>query len=298
MISQASTDDVVWQCPVCASAHLSPVAKLNTSQVAPSDILRCADCRLEFIHPLVCGDESPRSAVTATLYRQAMKSQYHDSRSRITSLVRNRIQLYTRLLGRKPQRILEVGAGTGWMVKEFADQGLESCGIELNEEFIEWARHNLHVSLINGDITDCDLTALGNFDVVYSSQTLEHILTPQRALLNMTTAVRTGGLVHIDVPNANSWGSRVRRWYHGDNNWGVIKLPHHQIGYYPATLKYLLQLSGLQVIQVSECPTTHPVLGHFILPNSARARMAILGTRLLGHGYLLVALAQKMCGNS
>jgi hypothetical protein len=58
-------------------------------------------------------------------------------------------------------------------------------------------------------------------------------------------------------------------------------------------MKSLLQRSGLQTIQISEQPTNHKVLGLTILPTSLRARLAVFGTRMLGHGYMLVALARK-----
>jgi 2-polyprenyl-3-methyl-5-hydroxy-6-metoxy-1,4-benzoquinol methylase len=283
-------------CPACGSGNSVEVAGLDAQP--KRTVLRCSACRLEFATPLSSGADSDQSAITSPIYIELMKGSYESSLTRINALVRRRLDLYTKLLGRPPQRILEVGAGTGWWVKAYQEAGLEAYGLELDLDLVRWASERLNLSLIPGDITACDLSQLGQFDIVYSSQTIEHILTPQIAITNMASALRPGGILHVDVPNADSWGSRVRRIFHGDGKWGVIKLPHHQLGYYPITIKSLLERAGLQVIQVSENASNDRVLGQFILPTSVRTRLARLATHFFGHGYLLVALARKSCNAS
>jgi SAM-dependent methyltransferase len=252
---------------------------------------------LEFVFPLVAGSNSTESAVTSPDYIQAMVTQYHFFLPRIRTLAQRRLALYTAMLGRRPVSVLEVGAGTGWMVKEYQDGGLRSVGVELDANLVSLAHEQLGLSLIPGDITNLDVARLGSsFDIVCSSQTLEHILAPRAALLNMAKAIRPGGIVHIDVPNANSWGSRVRRIYHGKGNWGAIQLPHHQVGYHPATLRCLFELVGFEDVSVSERPTSHTVFGQTILPTAFHSRLFIQASKLLGHGYLLVGLARKPGG--
>jgi SAM-dependent methyltransferase len=150
------------------------------------------------------------------------------------------------------------------------------------------------VALVETDINLHDASKLGEFDVVFSSQTIEHIHTPRQAIANMAKSVRTGGLLHIDVPNANSWGSRVRRVRHGPDNWGSLWLPAHQVGYYPETMSQLLGGAGFEIVEISERPTNHGVFGQTILPESWKSHAAIFVSRVLGHGYLLVGIGRKL----
>ena len=275
-------------CPICDSLKVNRIAVLGER-----GILRCQTCRFEFVDPFLWSDQFTASAITQPEYIEAMRTQYEVASSWVGKLADRRLEYYARVLGRKAGRILEVGAGMGWMVKAYRERGIDAVGMEIDADLVRSASKLLGVSLISADICKFDIDSLGTFDIICSSQTLEHIFTPQSALTNMVAAVSVGGLVHIDVPNAASWGSRVRRVRHGKHNWGVIELPHHQVGYYPATIGRLFRHSGLDIVEVSERPTDHDVFGQTILPTTLSSRVAIFASRILGHGYLLVAVGRK-----
>jgi 2-polyprenyl-3-methyl-5-hydroxy-6-metoxy-1,4-benzoquinol methylase len=236
---------------------------------------------------------SPHSSVTAPEYIEGMKNQLERARPWVVRLAKNRLRYYERLLERRPKRILEIGAGTGWMVKAYQEEGIEAAGVELDPQLIEYAQSQLGLKLIEADINLGELSDAGEFDVVFSSQTVEHIHTPRKAITNMAKSLRDGGLLHIDVPNANSWGSRVRRIRHGRDNWGAITLPAHQVGYFPESMSRLLSDASFEIIEVSERPTDDHLFGQTILPVALRSRAAIFASRILGHGYLLVAIGKK-----
>lgn len=230
---------------------------------------------------------------TSPSYLEAMKSQFAEKRPLIQVRAMRRLELYTRLLGnRVPARILEVGSGTGWMVWAFNQLGVEALGVELEADLVASASA-LGSNVKQGDICQMNCSGWPLFDVVCASQTLEHITAPRLAIRNMVRLVRPGGLIHVDVPNAGSWGARVRRWRHGDSNWGVIALPHHQIGYQAKSLGRLLEDAGLTVLQLLEKPTNDGVYGQTIIPSAFRSRIAMQLSRFVGHGYVLAALAIK-----
>ena len=237
---------------------------------------------------------SPHSSVTAPEYIEGMKNLYEAARPWVDRLATNRLRHYERLLGRRPVRILEIGAGTGWMVKAYRQQGIEAVGLELDPQLIEFTQRHFGVPLIEANINLRDTSNLGEFDVVFSSQTVEHIHTPRQAIVNMAKSLRMGGLLHIDVPNANSWGSRVRRVRHGAENWGSLWLPAHQVGYYPESMSQLLGGAGFEIVEISERPTNHSVFGQTILPEGWKSHAAIFASKVLGHGYLLVGIGCKV----
>jgi SAM-dependent methyltransferase len=279
------------QCPVCDGKDFRLLAQLDFSE--KRQVLRCALCQLEFVHPFLPNNDEATSASTLEDFRQVMLTRHAFSAQHINERADHRLAYYERLLGQKPRRILDVGAGTGWMVNAYSQRGVDAVGLEIDREFVEHAKTR-GANVIHGDICQIDIAALGEFDVVCSSQTFEHLLKPKHALKNMVKAMRLGGILRIDVPNADSWGARVRRLRHGTQNWGVIWLPYHQIGYYRRTFTLLFKRQGLEILEISERPTDHSIHGEIILPAARLSRLAVHATKLLGHGYLLAGVARKV----
>lgn len=284
------------KCPVYGSSGLRKVGRL-----ADGPVWRCRDCRLEMTDR-VLGSGMPASAtgspaistVTSPEYIAAMVGRYSSLRDLIGERASNRLRLYTDCLGRRPARILEVGSGNGGMVKAFRDMGLTSEGLEIDEALVSLARaEGADVRL--ADISRVDPRGFEKYDVVFSSQTLEHILTPRAAMRNMRELTREGGLIHIDVPNSASWGARYHRICRSKARWAMLEPPHHQIGYHPASLARLFEDAGLQVLKIFERPTDDRTFGQTILPTAFFPKVAISLSRLLGHGYLLVGLAGVPC---
>lgn len=277
-------------CPACANQSTITVARIGSQ----FDVLKCTQCSLEFINPLVSGVTTESSSDTAPEYIERMKEEYPLVRSIVKERATERLRLYTRLLdGKQPTKLLEIGSGPGWMIRAYKDLGLDALGIEIDNGLVSIAQ-SLGVNTIHVDICKWNCADSPSYDVVCASQVLEHILTPQTAIQNMAQFLRPGGLLHIDVPNANSWGSQVRRCFRSQRNWGAIALPQHQIGYFPVSIKRLFDNAGLKLIGVFEKPTNDKVYGQIILPRSKTSRLFIYLTYLLGHGYLLIGLAQKL----
>jgi SAM-dependent methyltransferase len=278
-------------CPCCGSERTPQVAALQSGQV---HIVRCAACHLDFVDPFVQSGESSSSSNTSQGYIQAMKSQYQELQPLIKHRAAQRLEFYTKLLNRPPKSILEVGSGTGWMVRAYQDAGIQAVGLEIDPELAVIARDVIGADVRKADICSVEEIAdLSDYDIVCSSQTLEHILEPRLALKNMTAALKTGGILHIDVPNADSWGARIKRVVHNDRKWGVIALTHHQIGYYPQSMQRIFTDTGLAIVSILERPVDDDVFGQTILPKKALSRLAMQLYHYAGHGYLLVGIARK-----
>lgn len=71
---------------------------------------------------------------------------------------------------------------------------------------------------------------LGSYDFVLCEQVLEHLPTPERAIQNLASLLKPGGILHISVPGVNNT--------HG--------LPHYfYAGFPPQTLEYFSEKAGL-----------------------------------------------------
>jgi hypothetical protein len=71
---------------------------------------------------------------------------------------------------------------------------------------------------IHSDITDyCATTDLaGSFDLVVADHLLEHMAHPEQATLGFNHLLRTGGMLHLGVPDASLFTDRFYRLIHAD----------------------------------------------------------------------------------
>jgi SAM-dependent methyltransferase len=97
---------------------------------------------------------------------------------------------------RDPLRVLDAGAGRALRLKFPANVRL--TGIDISETAL--AAHTALSERIVGDLQTYPL-APEAFDVIVCWDVLEHIDDPVSALLNMSRALATGGLLVIGAPN-------------------------------------------------------------------------------------------------
>jgi ubiquinone/menaquinone biosynthesis C-methylase UbiE len=118
------------------------------------------------------------------------------------------LERYAPLRGRK---LLEVGAGCGvnlvaWMRKFGVDaRGIEPGGAGF-EDSLDAARDLLVANgLDRSRIQDAEGESIPfpdeSFDIVYSANVLEHTREPARVLEESVRVLRTGGVLHFEIPN-------------------------------------------------------------------------------------------------
>jgi SAM-dependent methyltransferase len=125
------------------------------------------------------------------------------------------------------RRTLEVGSGPGLTVAAARlVKGAEAYGVEPGDD--EYGG-TLDFSWRLLDLLGVPRTAIvrgtgeaipfpdGHFDVVYSSNVLEHVDDPPRVIAEMVRVLKPGGYGHIVVPNYGSW------W---EGHYGLVWLPH------------------------------------------------------------------------
>lgn len=105
-------------------------------------------------------------------------------------------------------RVLDVGCGTG-SVTLIANRGRGNTvrAIEPDPDRAATARAR-GIDVHNGVLDDAYLADRGRFDVVMSSDVLEHLAAPADLLRRFVAAARPGGLVILSVPNVAHWTVR------------------------------------------------------------------------------------------
>jgi SAM-dependent methyltransferase len=102
-------------------------------------------------------------------------------------------------------RILEVGAGIGWIEVICAQRGLDCSAIELNPLFREAAlelaaEHGVEIDIQLGSIETTDL-GKERYDVIIATSVFEHVPQYGRGLARIYEALRTGGVFYFYSTN-------------------------------------------------------------------------------------------------
>lgn len=130
-------------------------------------------------------------------------------------------------------QVLDLGCGTGELLASLTDRQWIRTGLDISTTgIVEGRRTHPDITFIEADATG-DLTnhiALGTFDVVVSTETLEHVTLPRRFLQNAYQALKPGGRLVLSVPYngyvkqlAVAALGRTDGYYNPLWDWGHIK---------------------------------------------------------------------------
>lgn len=107
--------------------------------------------------------------------------------------------------------VLDVGCGVGWPTRQYArlTQG-QVTGIDSSKESINQAREKAAkegLDNLSFQVMDAEELRFENdtFDVIICSEVLEHLLTPQKTLNEMSRVVKSTGQIVITTPNPWYW---------------------------------------------------------------------------------------------
>jgi ubiquinone/menaquinone biosynthesis C-methylase UbiE len=105
--------------------------------------------------------------------------------------------LLSRLAGRTPRRVLDVGCGTGFLAFRFAELGHTVTGIDLSPQMIDRARHKADQEALQIDFRVGDAVDLDCADETYSLVVARHVIwnlpDPERGVAEWLRVLRPGG---------------------------------------------------------------------------------------------------------
>ncbi|MGH8601422.1 MAG: class I SAM-dependent DNA methyltransferase, partial [Gammaproteobacteria bacterium] len=103
----------------------------------------------------------------------------------------------------KRKRVLDCGCGTGRFSLFFTDLGAEVTGIDSSPRMLEQARAK--VSKARFELSDIfNFQFRDKFDIIVSSQVLTHLHAYAEPLAGMERALKSDGVILIDIRNAIS----------------------------------------------------------------------------------------------
>jgi 2-polyprenyl-3-methyl-5-hydroxy-6-metoxy-1,4-benzoquinol methylase len=123
------------------------------------------------------------------------------------------VRVYERQYGRKPRKVLDVGAGGGHFVEACRRVGIQAEGVELSDDSRAFSKQTWGIELDGRDFTDVYKEYSG-FDVVTFWGLLEHTPNP----IDIATCARkvvessdSGGMVLSKLPRWNSLSAAAQR---------------------------------------------------------------------------------------
>lgn len=147
-------------------------------------------------------------------------------------------------------RVLDAGAGSGYVAMHMAEKGLSVQAIDITPLHVADASHNIktwgleeRVSVALADYHDLSNFTDGSFDGIYTMETFVHADDPSKVLHNFYRLLRPGGvLVHNEVDiNHNSPLLQ-----------DVLRLSHCQNTLQEGVLAHMLQDTGFVNVQVDD----------------------------------------------
>jgi hypothetical protein len=269
------------KCPICGMGDPKHRGRI---------FYTCTNCQLDFVFPFHQAESyqvgTAKSSVTDAGYLQMMK-QYATHREKLARpMAKRRLEEYIKILGKKPVSICEVGAGDGAFATPYKELGIDYVGVDINPDLVSQAQSlGRNVLLGEPDILQ------SKYDVIVFSQVLEHILEPIDFMRKVRNLSR--GIIHIDVPNRNGLVSKLRILKPTNTEWGFLQFPHHQLAYSEKSLRYLLSLTSLDVIQMSAKGNFDKTWGQLSANVPMHKRIALELSGFLGLSSLLVCIARK-----
>lgn len=145
-------------------------------------------------------------------------------------------------LTHQPARVLDAGCGRGWMIEAMSHvfPGARFTGIEPSEQESANARANGH-EVISDRITK-NMSLGQRFDLAYSTNVLEHTISPADFLHGLRSLLEPGGTIVITCADATHVGAEIM---FSDQNFSFL----------PAHLHQLAERANLQVVSWQAAPS-------------------------------------------
>jgi len=145
---------------------------------------------------------------------------------------------------RKTNKMLDVGCGPGLFLIEAKKRGWEVYGTEFTDNQLKYL-NDKGINTLKGKLTNESFEA-GMFDVIISSEVIEHINNPVEEMQHFYRLLRKGGLVYITTPNFNA----IERFFL-KGNYNIIEYPEHLCYYTPKTINLLLSNNGFKKLKIT-----------------------------------------------
>lgn len=240
------------QCPVCKSTDFAEVMQAKDYTVSGEmfGISHCKACTHRFTNPV------PGQSEIAPYYKSAeYVSHTNTSKGLINSLyqrvrkitLRSKRKLLERSTGIRQGKHLDVGSGAGAFLATMKAAGWDCLGLEPDPDARAVAKADFGVDA--KPIEELFALPDGTYDAITLWHVLEHVHELDAYMAKLKALLKADGRLFIAVPNYTSLdGQRY------EAQWAAYDVPRHLYHFSPTSMKRLLELSGLKLIEMKRMP--------------------------------------------
>lgn len=205
-----------------------------------------------FVHPYP--DHATLSAYYNANYRKASADFYPKSASRRQRCFQRALLLWPYLRGRT---VLELGCGGGFMSWAMSFFAKSTMGVDISEGSIAYAKAHFQKSVFwCADLHAVATEMRETFDLVFSSELLEHLPGVDEFMAAIVATTRPGSLVYVSAPDASH-----RHVPKNIQTWGDICPPEHLQWFGKHNLARLFAMHGFEPYRYLYAPkAAHNVL--------------------------------------
>ncbi|MEW6268374.1 MAG: bifunctional glycosyltransferase/class I SAM-dependent methyltransferase [Thermodesulfobacteriota bacterium] len=223
-------------CPLCEAEEFRPVAMRDGFRM-----VECRGCGLWYLNPM------PTPATLIALYEESYfasaspghrgYSHYAGMADDLRATFARRLALVDAYVGQG--RLLDVGAGFGYLADAARDRFAERWALELSAAAAN--RISPEHRVVVAPFESADLPRR-YFDVVSMQDCLEHFRDVASALRKARELLRPGGALLAVTPDTGSWLARLQQ-----RRWVSLKFPEHVVLFSESTLRRALDAAGFRV---------------------------------------------------
>lgn len=265
-------------CAICESS-LDGVSALGKFGDQPERYYRCPKCLSLVLAPLPTGKRinaffEELEGAQSLIASERNRKDYFDKR---LSLVADG------LCGALSPRLLEIGCGSGVLLKMASERGWSVEACELSPALAQYTHDKVPEAIIHQrDFLECDTIQPQSFDAIVALDIIEHVLSPQRMLEIAKSLLVPGGLLLLQTPNALSLRARI-----GKERWNMLIPEYHFHLFTVRSLLGLLRDTGFTPVSVTTVSGSGEEQG--IRRWTAAAKEKLLSVFRLGNALLVLA---------
>jgi len=216
------------ECPACNSRERRLIGEKNGFE-----IFVCADCSTLYTGHVPAADET-----------ENYDEYYSESNLTVPEFVRTRVSEIVSGFSkyRRTGNFLDIGFGAGTVLDIASEQGWKVSGLEVSKPAVDRARMR-GFDVFHGGLSDAGYAA-GQFDVITSSEILEHLPDPIGDLKEIARILRPGGLFWATTPSARSLSFRLLKL-----EWSVLSPPEHIQLYSRRGASLMLESAGFSSVK-------------------------------------------------
>ncbi len=141
-------------------------------------------------------------------------------------------------------RLLDVGCGSGWFLKNMKDLGWYVEGVDFDPIAVENAK-KIGLTVHFGSLKNQQYPS-NYFDAITMSHLIEHVYNPVQLLRECYRILKPGGSIVMVTPNGESWEHSIFK-----DNWRGLEPPRHLHIFTVQSLRCLVEKAGFVKIKTS-----------------------------------------------